>query len=263
MIKLANFNIDNTKINENIISWEILPTTEDLNNYKLDIYRSEFIGDSSLDGFNLIASGINVSQNYYIDFTISGWTNFSRTWYYKIKLKNISNNAVVLYPEIGSYYPNYNITDRATLEILRRKKLVLRQKYVGQNFKFLKRKNWGEHCPKCWDNEMFRSTDDSCRVCYGTGWKGGFFKPIPFIGMVNKSPSYSQINMFGTWKPSDVMLYLLNYPILTERDIIVDSNGKRWSVIQIRYVAKLDKIIEQQAQLALIAPDSIIYEIEV
>ena len=69
--------------------------------------------------------------------------------------------------------------------------------------------------------------------------------------------------MFGEWKPSDSMLFTLNYPLLSPRDVVVDDEGKRWVVIQIRYLKKLGYIIEQQVQLAQVANEDKVYSIPI
>lgn len=260
MIQLLNFNIDYFDNNKNIITWEVEPTAASLSDYVLDVYRSDAIGSTDLDGFLLIASGINPNDYSYNDTTISGWAYYGRDWFYKFKVRNLVTLEETIQPETA-FYIGYDIFDKATLEIIRRKKLVLKKTYIGRKAKLLKRKTWGAHCPRCWDPELFRTIDGNCPICYGTGWEDGYYKPIEFWSNTNAAPEYKQILMFGEWKPSDQLLYLLNYPLVKAKDVIVDDEGKRWMAVQVRYTKKLERIIEQQVQLALIAPDDIIYRV--
>ena len=220
----------------------------------LSIYRSETPGTTNdLSEYDLIADKVDPYSGKFIDNTLNNIANFTRTWFYKIA----SSTGELL--TSAPVYIKYITTDKQAKEILRRKAIALKRS--ARDFHLLKKRTWGKHCSQSWDETLQRETNPDCQVCYGTGWEGGYFRSISFKGMTNSSPKYNQIMMFGEWKPSDVMLYTLNYPLLTSRDIVVDDEGKRWIVIQVRYLEKLGYKIEQQVQLALISPDDKIYQV--
>ena len=79
--------------------------------------------------------------------------------------------------------------------------------------------------------------------------------------MINASPKYNQITMFGEWMPADVLLTMLNYPPIRPRDILIDDNNKRWMVKQVRPTEKGGVLIEQNAQCTLVAFDDPIYDL--
>lgn len=79
--------------------------------------------------------------------------------------------------------------------------------------------------------------------------------------MMNPSPTYNQITMYGEWRPSDSLLTVLDFPPLKTRDVIVDDHGKRWAVRAVKKLERKGFIIEQQAQCSLIAFDDKVYDV--
>jgi hypothetical protein len=262
MLNLKRAAINQINTNSIYIEWELEVIDENLNDYKLSIYRSESTGfPNSLDGFEQIATDLALEISHYTDTSLNGLSTPGRIWYYKLSVKNINTNEVTILTPYAIYFKYLSI-DLSTKEILRQKRLVL-EKFVGRKFFLLKRKTWGTHCSKCWDDVLFRATDPNCSECQGTGWSTGYLPPTPFLAMITPSPERNQIMMFGEWKPSDVLLEMLNYPPLREKDVIVDDSGSRWVVVQVQKLEKLGYLIEQRAQLALIEHDDIVYSLPV
>lgn len=259
MLLLNHLNVNTYNGQSYSISWEFEPTTDLLTDYTISIYRSES-PTPGIDNYSLIASGVNANAYNYIDTSVSQLLDMGRPWFYKLAIINSTNNEVSYQPEPASYI-KCSVPDRVFREIVRRKNINLSNtRFSGRDFRIFKRRSWGTHCSNCWDESLQRSTDSNCLVCYGTGWLNGYYSPITVRGMKNPSPKMNQINMFGEWKPSDSLLYMLGYPPLKPRDIVADDDNHLWTVIQIRTVERLGYIVEQSAQLALIAQDDLLYK---
>lgn len=251
MVTLAEFNIVNNYYNI-YINWEFSEDSVIPSGSTINVYRSLTPGNNSLEEYDIIASGISIVGPY-IDTTITNLSFFE--WYYKITL----SDGTVLTPTPA--YVKSDPKDYVIKQVISRKQLVL-NKFIGRPFKLLKRIKWGEHCPKCWDGTLFRGVLSDCPICHGTGWVGGYYKPIPFLGQKNPSPKYNQITMFGEWRPSDALLTMLCYPLLSVQDIIIDDTKKRWLVAQVKLIEKQGYVIEQQAQLQGIPLDEAIYSLQ-
>jgi len=263
VITLATLNVDAYRVNDLALSWTYASTTEALSGYHIDIYRSEApITGSGLDEYELIASGILATTIVYTDTSLSGWFHHNRDWYYKLLITNSTTLEQVVLPDTPAYLNKPGTVDRAYLEILRRKTLVLNKK-TKRTFYLLKRYTRGTRCTTCWDPIAFRVTQSDCVECKGTSWINGYFDPIEFIGMSNSSPTFQEITMFGNFMPSDTLLFTLNFPIFKAQDIVVDDNNDRWVVQNIISIRKLNKIIEQKLHLALIMADDPLYDIVV
>lgn len=253
MVTLAKFEITK-ELNYNILSWDFTPDSIIDSGSTMNFYRSENPGNiDSLYGYETIASGISPLVRVYNDTTVFGLSDFTRTWFYKTTIDTTSLTSLPSYVQ-------HSTNDLSVKEIIRRKYLGL--SFSGRLYYLIKQRTWGTHCTKCWDEILQRISNPNCTECYGTGWVGGYFSAIPFVGMTNPSPKYNQIQMYGEWRPSDTMLTMLHYPKLSPKDIIVDDYNNRYIVNQIRLIEKIGFNFEQQAQLSLIAYDDSIYKVD-
>lgn len=245
---------DGTSIN---LQWDFKPDISLITDYKINIYRAESpVND--INQYDLIASGINANQYFYNDTTVSQLLDIDRQWFYKLGIYENTNPTNITYQPDTAEYLKSSIPDRIFRKLIKNKKLGL--KFAGRQFKLIKRRTWGTHCPVCWDLSLQRSTDPNCLTCYGTGWINGYYNPVLINGMKNPSPKLTQINMFGEWKPSDSLFYTLGFPPLKPKDIVVDDNNHLWTIVQVRTVERLGYVIEQIAQLASISQDELLYK---
>lgn len=242
------------------IGWEFQPDTDLITDYEVNIYRSESPVDN-ITQYDVVASGLSANLYNYIDTSITQMLDMGRPWFYKLGIYETTNLSGISYqPETAAYLKD-EVPDKIFREIVRRKKLNINHpRHSGRDFKVVKRRTWGTHCNVCWDDSLQRSTDSNCTTCFGTGWINGYYDPITVRGMKNPSPKLNQINMFGEWKPSDSLLYMLGYPPLKPRDIIIDDNKHLWTVVQVRTIERVGYIIEQIVQIALIAQDELLYK---
>lgn len=262
MIKLDSLTADTYKINQVTLQWEFEPTAEDLNNYELDVYRSESPGISGIQQYDKVASGITLNTDTYDDTSVSGLYDPNRTWYYKLDVINTVSGISQVQPDNPAYIKAV-MPDYRARYILRYKNIAI-NRYSGRTFYLLKRRTWGTHCEETWDETLQRVNGEPCPDCncYGTGWEDGYFEPMDFPGMINPEPKVDEITMFGEFKPSDSLLYMLNYPPIRPSDIIVDHD-KRYYVVQIQATQRLGITIEQRGQLRLIHPDDVTYTIPI
>lgn len=242
------------------LSWDFQPDTDLISDYEINIYRSESPVDD-ISQYDLIASGLSANLYSYHDTSVSQLLDLGRPWFYKLGIYETTVTGIISYQPDPAVYLKDEVPDRVFREIVRRKNINLQNpRFSGRDFQVIKRRTWGTHCNACWDESLQRSTDSNCLVCYGTGWINGYYDPISVRGMKNPSPKLNQINMFGEWKPSDSLLYMLGYPPLKPRDIIVDDNNHLWTVVQVRTIERRGYIVEQNAQIASLAQDELLYK---
>jgi len=242
------------------VSWEFEPDTDLYSEYSVNIYRSESPVDD-ISQYEIVASGLNANLYSYVDTGVAQLLDLGRPWFYKLGIYETSVSGVISYQPDQAAYLKDEVPDRVFREIVRRKNInLLNTRFSGRDFRIIKKRTWGTHCNDCWDESLQRSTDSSCETCYGTGWINGFYDAIEVRGMKNPSPKLSQINMFGEWKPSDSMFYMLGYPPLKSRDIVADDNNHLWTVVQVRTVERRGYIVEQMAQVASLAQDENLYK---
>lgn len=243
--------------------WVFEDTLEDLSDYVIDVYRSE-AHSADLTEYEKVGEAIATDLFFFEDVSLKNLQHGTRTWYYKLNIKNTSTEVESLQPSEPAYVndvaPNLKYS-----KILKIKQLGLKSKYAGREFHLLKRRTWGQRCDVSWDPVLFHKNSDICEDCncWGTGWREGYFKPIAIRGQINAAPKIHDITPWGTFFPSDAILYILNKPPLTPQDIIVDNNNVRYRIERVRSIELLGVPIEQQAQLSRIHPDDEIYEYKI
>ena len=262
MISLTTLTV--TSYNRDLanVAWTIQSTSESLAGYTLSLYVSE-APSTDLGDYDLVASGISASDYSYNDTTtVSGLYSDNRTWYYLAVVEKTSTGETSTQPSSPAYL-KINTLSRPYTEILRQKNLVLERFSARESLYFVKRRTWGTYCTNCWDTTLQRITVSNCPTCLGTGYVGGYFTPVTFNGMINPAPKYNEITMFGQFMPSDCLLYMTNFPVLTTQDVIVDAINRRWLVNDVRYLEFKGRVIEQQARLSKISIDDAIYTISI
>ena len=145
--------------------------------------------------------------------------------------------------------------------MVRRKKLGLNK--LGKDFVVLKRKTYGNRCTSCWDPSLYRRNKENCSNCYDTGWDGGYFDPIKIKGSVAPVTEQTRLTPYGEWNPAQSIFATVNYPVLQNKDIIVDSINRRFRVDQVVPTEKAGALIAQRAQVTMIDKTDIIYSYSV
>ena len=261
MLSLTSLTVTTYDVDKLTVTWAFKSTTQSLTDYVIDVYRSE-TPNTGLGEYTLVGSGISANTPSFDDTTVSGLFHPTRTWFYKLKLTNtVKNTSSILFDATPAHIKSYTV-DRYTLEIIRRKKLLL-DRYSGRPVYILRRKTYGTRCSLCWDTTLSRTTNDGDTECYGTGVSGGYFTPLTANALLSTAPKYNQITMFGEWMPSDCMMNLVGVPPVKQGDIVVDDAAKRWSIKSVRSVEKGGVLIEQICQLTLVSPSDIVYQFSV
>ena len=194
MLSLTSLTVSSYDVDKLTVTWTFKNTSESLSNYSIDVYRGESPSTGTSE-YTVVGSGISANTASFDDTTISGIYHPTRTWFYKLKLtNNLTSETSLLFDNTPAYVKSYT-TDRPTLEIIRRKKLVV-DKYAGRDVKILRRRTYGTRCSLCWDTTLSRRTLDDYTECYGTGITGGFFSHISHKGIITASPKFNQITIF-------------------------------------------------------------------
>lgn len=255
MVSISSITISSSDLTSLLVSWEFEETWESLDPYTLNIYRSN--NPTWGSDFTLLVSGIDPTDTIsYEDTSVSGYLhNMWNDFYYTV---------VPVTPFVsGAIYTPQRLETSMNLvakEIIRRKNLALLPRYGGQPFSFLKRKKSGSRCTNCWDTVIQRRTKENCEVCYDTSWVGGYFPATTFYGSIGGAPRRTLINLFGEWEQQDTYLKLSSKPLMSPQDIVVDSQNRRWRVVDVQPIEKNQYIVTQQIRLSRISTSDIVYK---
>lgn len=252
MIKVTEFGIKTYCITHIVLYWEIEKTFEHLSDYMFEVYRAE-----SPDGeYVQIASMIDTYE--FQDSTLNT-RSMHREFFYKLRVWNMVNFKEETYGPITMYKKHYPIPS----EIIRRNDLLLKN-YVGRLAYVLKARTFGEQCTECWDHIKKTITKTHCRTCFRVGYTGGYHTPIPTLINTNPDEKYVQLTQLGEIQHGEEVMWLSNYPLITERDMIVFADSyQRFRVVRVAKTEMLGALVHQTITTVRIPHSDVEYEVSV
>lgn len=185
--------------------------------------------------------------------------------YYRVKLETT----------LGTYYSDptngmgtMNRHDWRLAREIVRKELVA-HRGASQLGYLLKRRVTGQRCPKCLDHMTQEVRNPACPVCYGTGYRCGYYYPMACV-WANMSPRTRRTELDGgqgrgTINDVVVQARMTLTDLLNEDDVWVNkATDDRYYVHKIQHVAEWRGVpLVGQVELRPIPFSSIIYDIEI
>lgn len=148
-------------------------------------------------------------------------------------------------------------------EGIRRNNWILEQ--GGERVRFFTRRVSGEPC-SCTDFhyktlEYGKQPDSLCKICFGTGIKGGYDGPYDLIIAPDEAEKrISQMNQ-GRRKEHSYEVWIGPSPLVSQRDFIVKQNNDRYSVGAVRYPSSRGNILQQHFNIAYLDSGDIRYSV--
>jgi len=196
----------------NLIQWTLTPDVQP--GYTVDIFRSR----SGVE-FELLAT---VADSYFfVDTTLDPTEGFEAV--YRLVLNHDASLTIT------SFLGALPIKDRNTIRAIRRRE-VLGQDHGGGRPGFLLKRRTSEPCKAC----SGAHGNESCGVCFGTGYVGGYYRPVRYNASCIEpgSNTTKKTSELGTTTPSLDTIRGLVYPVLEEGDVWVEQfTDRRFFII--------------------------------
>lgn len=183
---------------------------------------------------------------------------------------------LVLTTPLGTYYSEpTNLLGtlawrdwRIAREIVRKERLDLR--LSAQRGYLLKRRISGEKCPACLDQQTEEVTLPGCTVCYGTGYKCGYYYPMGCV-WAKLSPRTRRIELDGgaaRGTVNDVVVTaerMLLHELMNEDDVWVNRvTDDRYYIHRIQHVAEWRGVpLVGSVEMRPVPYTSVLYDIQV
>jgi hypothetical protein len=150
--------------------------------------------------------------------------NEFKSIYYKIEVTTPSGKIIETIEETG---PSVKGKMAGFQRKLVRDLLVQLKKFNGTRVAILKRKLWGEYCPKCFDKKTKEVVRSGCKTCWGTGFVGGYWTPM--LSYARRAPGNAStaITPDQRSETSDVKIWTIDVPGLDVDDIFVFLEDNR------------------------------------
>lgn len=221
----------------NEISWVVKETMEDLLDYTFEVLRSE----SPSGPFDSIS--VPFKDRYvFVDNALyigDRWRKF----YYQLKVTHVPTSESQLFGPVA-LEPE---ADLIAVELRRHMQLLFNE-YAGRRCWVLPARTFGQRC-ECWSVTMGRRTRSNCLLCYDTGFVRGYLSPIEIWMQFDPSPKTEQTTNVGNQQQSNTTARLGHYPQLKPRDIVIESENRRWRVVSVTNTEHLRAPIHQEVQL--------------
>jgi RecJ-like exonuclease len=128
----------------------------------------------------------------------------------------------------------------------------------------LKRRHWGERCNSCYDKTTRDVNRSKCIVCYGTGFKFGYFDPV-YTKVKRSAPeSNSQLTPEGRIDSNSTKIHCAYTPQLDTQDIIVFLRDNRRFIVDQQTETQITTVTVHQVVNALeLSRDNIAFRLKV
>lgn len=180
-----------------------------------------------------------------------------RNIYYKLTIIDTRTNEEL---EIG---PTAQIAepDLMALEIIRQEDMLLRN-FIGRRCMIFPAKTFGARCI-CIEPTLQRQQIGNCLTCYGIGYTGGYNTPILSYIQFDPNPKNIQLTPHVNWTTNVSNIRLSAFPPISPSDLIVEPEGERWIVCDVRVTQRLRYDIHQEATVRQLTLNDIAYKVPV
>lgn len=180
------------------------------------------------------------------------YTALNRTYYTVVP---IGENGRDIHPPgdpHGGVIKNTQEVDQISWEyeeMVRRNQWIFEE--VGEPAYLMFRKWRGEPCGCLAGTHQAKH---GCKVCFETGFVGGYIGPYDFLFVPPDSAIMRELNEGGIKTTRDSRSYLTRSPIVQNGDLVVSRNGDRMVVSNVVYKRPRGIILQQDFTVSLLPP---------
>ena len=250
MLQVRNLLVQSFDLDHYDLSWAIEPTTADPLDYTFEVQRSM----SSESGWETIC-GPFTDRYLFRDASLPR-PIFQSTIYYRLKITN-KRTQEVAYTEDSSMGAPPSLR---ALEMIRQLYVRLRE-FNGRKVLVFTRRTFGQHCPNCFVGGL--KVSSHCRTCFDVGFVGGYNQPIETLMQIDPVQSQSQATDRGKVTMQQTGGETIPFPALTDGDLVVEAENKRWEVVTMPGKEVLRHPTKQNVRLIGVMPGDILWDIPV
>ena len=161
-------------------------------------------------------------------------------------------------PSTGNRGPHSK--ERYFLEIRNRNRWLLDM--GGERVFLYKRRYAGVRCPNFDQVRKSSQQHGQDTICYGTGYTGGYFKPIEiWVSLVEGAPETASIKEYGRVREFTPRSWTLWEPLLQNGDFLVRRNGQRLWITEVTLLKWKHFVTHQNFSTAEVERNHPIYQI--
>jgi len=258
-VEVTKINVRSFDLDHLDLFWEIGPVPSsgdsqphEIFDYQFHIFRSE----AAMGPYEKIGGPFRDTY-YFRDIQVSLLHKW-REYFYKIQVEHIPSGETKDY---GPATANEPEPDLIAAEVVRQEDMLFRE-FVGRKCYLFPVRTFGPRC-SCFDPHMGRKTRSNHPPCFGTGWLGGYMSPIEVHVQIDPTAKQTDLSPLGERQPQNVLGRMISFPPVNPRDILVESENRRWRVVSVAGTQRLRAGVRQELQLHEIPRGDIEFELPV
>lgn len=250
---VRSFNLDHLDV-----FWEIAPLPgpqsddrpHEIFDYEFSVLRSE----AAFGPYTLLVSGLR--DSYQFRDTQVSLLHKWRQYFYKVVVTHKPTGETEEFGPSASKEPEPDLIAAAII----REEDVLFREFIGRKCWLFPVRTFGPRC-SCFDVTLQRVTRSSHLPCFGTGWLGGYMSPVEVFVQFDPSPKQVALQPLGEMQPSSTAARTTSFPPVSPRDILIETENRRWRVANVVATQRLRAVVHQELQLAEVPKSDVEYAI--
>lgn len=188
--------------------------------------------------------------------------SLARAVYYLVTVTPPSGIAHAFSSEATPVEPGLDTRTRLLKRKILRDQATGYRRLNGVPLIVLKRRRWGERCPKCWDPATGQATLEHCSVCFGTSYAEGYWSPTLIRGRREAASVETKMTSDGDNDVKYADFNVLDYPLIEYKDIVVDLvRNDRYQVQRVHHTELKSVTVHQKVTASLLGRNSIEYKV--
>ena len=240
--------------------WEIAtvkgPATDadlkdhEIYNYEISILRSE----AALGPYDVVGGPFRDTYRFRDGRVpqLHKWRQF----FYKLR---VTDKRTGTSEEFGPATSGDAPPDIIAMAIIREEDTLFRE-FVGRRCWLFPARTFGPRC-SCYDATLNRVTRSGHLPCFGTGWLGGYLSPVEIFMQLDPNPKQASFSPIAAMQPSTTQARCSSFPPVSPQDILIESENRRWRVVNVLPTQRLRAVVHQELQLHEIARSDIEYSL--
>lgn len=258
MIEVTKLTADSLDLDHIDVHWEISPVAgpasdadkHEIFDYQFFVSRSE----AMMGPYQQIAGPLR--DQYRIRDTQVSLLHNWRDFYYKVTVVHVPSG---LREEFGPVAFGQDAPDLVAAEIIRQEDMLFRE-FIGRRCWLFPARTFGPRC-SCYDLYLGRKTRSGHRLCFDTGFLGGFMSPVEVFVQIDPPGKNVQQTSLHEMQPGDTSARMICFPPVSPKDILVESENIRWKVMAVSQTQRLRTTVHQELRLHQIPRGDVEYDL--
>ena len=259
MIEVTKFEAKSLDLAHIDLYWEIAPMAGPRDGDHHEIYDYQFFvsrSEAMMGPYQKLAGPLR-DQYWLRDSQVTLLHNW-RDLYYKLLVLHVPSGET---KECGPCAFAQPEPDLIAAEIVRQEDVLFRE-FIGRRCWLFPARTFGPRC-SCWDMELGRKMRSGHKVCFDTGFLGGFMSPVEVFVQIDPPGKNMQQTPIAEMEPGDTSARMICFPPVNPKDILVESENVRWRVIKVTMTQRLRNTVHQELTIHEIPKGDIEYDLPI